>query len=145
MARKAAGWFKDPFKPKRTTRAGGMRRTQYKAQESLPYLGPHTSHPEQLLAAELTRRRIAWESQIDFAGGRSRLGGGMVVDFLLTDTRTIIRVQGVYWHSRAGSTGKDDAQAIYLKGKGYTVIDIFDLDIEDNVRAALDRALGVWR
>jgi very-short-patch-repair endonuclease len=67
------------------------------------------------------------------------------LDFLLPETRTIIRVQGAYWHSRPGSQSKDDSQSIYLRSKGYTVIDIFDLDINNNVRAALDRALGVWR
>jgi very-short-patch-repair endonuclease len=143
--RKAAGWFKVPFKPVRSTRTTGMRRTQIKEPEALPYLGPHTSISEQRLAAELTRRKIRFEFQIEFRGGRSTRGGGMVVDFLLPETRTIIRVQGAYWHSRPGSQSKDDSQSIYLRSKGYTVIDIFDLDINNNVRAALDRALGVWR
>ncbi len=97
-----------------------------------------------MVATELTRRREEWTPQVSFDSGREA-SGGMVVDFLLSVRRIALRVQGVYWHNamRPGVAARDDAQALRLRALGYTVSDVTDLEVNADVRGAVERALNV--
>lgn len=118
----------------------GPRRDQYTFEEPLPALPQGSSKEEQMVARELNRRRIEWEAQVSYAGGRS-VSGGMVVDFVLPAYRSVIRVQGVHWHAETGE--RDIQQKLTLLAQGYRVIDLTDVEIDQDVAGALDRELGM--
>lgn len=136
-------YFKAP-KVKKTSLHKGKKSAAYvMPEEALMDLGPHTSLVESKVARELNRRREEWQSQVANAGGRSR-SGGMVLDFLLPGRNLVLRIQGSYWHGTPGSKWKDDAQSVLLRAQGYRIADLWEYEINENVRAAVARALGEW-
>lgn len=119
----------------------GKRRQVIKITEPLIDLGAHSSSIESMVANELNRRNVIWESQVPFAGGR-QVKGGQVVDFYLPAYNLVIRVQGDYYHTLGVTNARDDAQAIWLKGHGLLVADVWEHDILADVRAAIDVVIG---
>lgn len=96
---------------------------------------------EWLVWRELERRRIPFDYQKEFAGGRTL--GGMVVDFLLRDRPVIIRVQGWAHKSMPETIARDALAAEYLRGLGYRVVDLDEETIKMRLEWALDRELGI--
>lgn len=136
----ATPWLRKALRRPRIT-ARGPRRPVVKQEPDLPYLGPHTSKLERILARELTQRGIRWIPQVQVAGGRKMLGG-MVVDFLLVDFRIWLRPHGEYWHGSTTARARDDLQKLLLEAGGYRVVDIWEGDILRDVKTALDGAIG---
>ena len=84
---------------------------------------------ERIVYRELLKRRLPFDFQSSIEGGRLELGG-MVADFILLDRPVIIRVQGAVWHTGLFPEAKDRAQKAVLQGYGYTVLDLWDWEIE---------------
>ena len=88
----------------------------------------------------LKKRNIPFTAQVNYEGGRGILGG-MSVDFVLFELGLVLRVQGP-WHEMDHARARDEMQRIYLSGRGFNVVDLWQNDIE-NLDAALARTLGV--
>ena len=88
----------------------------------------------------LQARAISFTPQVSYEGGRGILGG-MAVDFLLPDYNAIVRVMGP-WHNLPSARERDALQRTYLTGRGYTVIDLWEEEIE-NLDTALQAKLGI--
>lgn len=86
---------------------------------------------ERIVYKELARRGINFDFQPSVQGGRLQLGG-MVADFILPDRMLVIRVQGTKWHTSFAAGKKDEAQKTILQGYNFTVMDIWDWQIEDD-------------
>lgn len=73
-----------------------------------------------------------WGFQVPLEGGRAGAGGGAVADIFLTAKSTntkagvVVRVNGVYWHTRPGAEPHDRAQQLRLEAKGFAVKDLWD-------------------
>lgn len=96
---------------------------------------------EWLVWRALERRRIPFEYQKTFAGGRTL--GGMVVDFALQDRPAVIRCQGWAHEAMPETRARDTLQAQYLKGLGLRVIDLDEQTIKTQLDWTLDRELGI--
>ena len=95
---------------------------------------------ERKLYYALKKRAITFRTEVNFEGGVGILGG-MRVDFILPDWGMVLRVQGP-WHTFSHAKSRDELQRVYLSGRGFNVVDLFEDDIE-NLDAALARVLGV--
>jgi len=84
--------------------------------------------PERITYKELQTRRIPFDFQSSFFGGRLELGG-MVADFVLLDRPLIIRIQGEYWHSPLPTQRRDAVQRGVLESMGFQVEDLWDYEI----------------
>ena len=108
--------------------------------EPIPFEYQHLSSWEYLVMKALQRHAITFQMQVNYEGGIGILGG-MRVDFLLQDYGAVLRVQGP-WHAMPAARSRDEMQRVYLSGRGFNVIDIFEQDLED-IDAALQQKLGV--
>ncbi len=95
--------------------------------------------PEMMVYSELIRRRIPFAYQkylgdIPFTDETERYRP----DFTLDDYRIIIRVQGVYWHTRPGDAEADARQAQLMTMLGWHVYDLWENDILRDVRKSVD-------
>ena len=95
---------------------------------------------EARVARALQQRAITFTPQVSYAGGSGVLGG-MKVDFLLPDYNAILLVMGP-WHDFPQARARDELQRMYLQARGYTVIELWEQDLED-IDAALQQKLGV--
>ena len=108
--------------------------------EIIPFEYQHLSSWEYKVMKALQQRAITFQMQVSYEGGVGILGG-MRVDFLLQDYGAVLRVQGP-WHNMPTARSRDEMQRVYLSGRGFNVIDIFEQDLED-IDAALQQKLGV--
>ncbi len=88
----------------------------------------------------LKKRSITFSTQVNYEGGKGILGG-MAVDFILFDYGLVLRVMGP-WHTFPNARSRDELQRVYLSGRGFNVVDLWEQDIE-NLDAVLARTLGV--
>lgn len=88
----------------------------------------------------LKKRNIPFTEQVSYEGGRGILGG-MAVDFVLFELGLVLRVMGP-WHTFDNARSRDEMQRIYLSGRGFNVVDLWEADL-DNLDAALAQTLGV--
>lgn len=110
--------------------------------------------PEWLVYQWLVRRGlepgIDFKYQVSVQGGRRKLFGA-VADFIInagpwSPLTMVWRIQTYYWHFSQGPEviANDLQQRLRLEQAGWTVIDVFDLDLEDRnqrdvvLQAALD-------
>jgi len=87
------------------------------------------SELERIVHNWLTRHKISFDFQSSIAGGFYALGGS-VVDFILKDMMVALRVQGTYWHTGVMKEGRDLYQREILEQLGYTVVDLWEADLE---------------
>jgi len=91
--------------------------------------------PERIVFKKLMQRNYLpgadFSFQSSMAGGRLELGG-MVVDFVLTWRRIALRVQGPT-HDEFLRSAKDEEQAATLNSMGYTVLDLNDEIIYNDI------------
>lgn len=98
---------------------------------------------EQIVLNWLARHKITdFEFQSSQMGGHYELGGS-VVDFLSTARGLAWRVQGTYWHSGVEKTGTDVVQRELLESQGWTVVDLWEQDLENPMKVdmVLQKAL----
>lgn len=123
------------------TRIRGPKIKRYLPPEIRLNLGSHTSRLEEKFALELLRRGIPFEAQVSVAGGRV-FAGGAVVDFILPQMKTAIRIQGAYWHGSGLKRASDDAETLKLASLGYRVIDVWEEDIKYRLNWVFDYLIG---
>lgn len=110
--------------------------------------------PEKMVFAELAKRNIPFVFQADwFTEVTSKLDPekrfamlsikGIVPDILLPLYKTVVEVQGEYWHSSPEAIRHDQAKFTVYRAYGYTVIPMWEGDILANVAAQVDRIPGV--
>lgn len=88
----------------------------------------------------LDRNKIEYEFQSSLMGGFFELGGA-VVDVLIPDRNLAWRIMGEYWHRGVEKTGTDTIQREMLEGMGYTVVDLFELDIRERLSETMTKAI----
>lgn len=97
------------------------------------------SIPELIVASWLVKNDIHFTLQEKFFGGVTQAGGA-VVDFLIPERNLIIRVMS-YWHLSGEARSRDEIQKIKLLSEGYTVIDIWEEAIMENLDYVMREAL----
>ncbi len=92
--------------------------------------------PERVFYQALVRRRYVPGADFDFQsslmGGRVFLGG-MVADFIFFTRHLVVRVQGWRWHQSLEATRRDDNQRDVMERMGYTVLDVSDTTVLDEL------------
>lgn len=89
----------------------------------------------------LYNKGIPFDFQSWIIGGFDRQLGDALVDFVLPEQKTLLRVQGAYWHTGVEVEAKDIVQRARLEAMGYTVIDLQEKDIHDRLESTMDLAL----
>ena len=135
-------WLTLPKLKKFPLHPRGPRTKIFQVAEALPYLGPYASTPARKLARALIQHGYSIEAEVPFAGG-NKYEGGMVVDFYLRSMKTVLRVQGTYWHTRPGSSARDDSQSFYLRAHKLRVVDIWESDINTRLDWVLEYQIGI--
>ncbi len=100
---------------------------------------PELSGPELKVFNWLTRHRIPFIPQQNVFGGVTEAGGAKV-DYLLTESSIIIRVQS-YWHDNPQSKARDLLQRVSMEAVGYTVVDVHERQIEINLNRVMRAAV----
>ena len=95
---------------------------------------------EMMVMAWLDKRQIAYEFKSSLLGGFFELGGA-VVDFLLPDRNLAWRVMGEFWHRGVQKSGSDLIQKENLSAMGWTVVDIWSMDLENRFEETMRLAL----
>ena len=107
--------------------------------EIIPFEYQHLSSWEYKVMKALQQRAITFQMQVSYEGGVGILGG-MRVDFLLSDYNLVLRVMGP-WHNFPGARSRDEMQRVYLSGRGFNVVDLWEADLE-NLDQVLAQKLG---
>jgi very-short-patch-repair endonuclease len=84
---------------------------------------------ERIIYKALVERRIEFDFQSSFQGGRRELGG-LAADFVMMDRPVIINPLGQMWHKGTANEVRDAVQNDLLRGMGYEVLMIWDYEIE---------------
>lgn len=108
--------------------------------EPVPFELGWMSSWELKLYYALKKRAITFRTEVNFEGGVGILGG-MRVDFILPDYGMVIRVMGP-WHTFDNARSRDEMQRVYLSGRGFQVVDLWEADL-DNLDQVLSQTLGV--
>lgn len=106
--------------------------------------------PELVTMDWLDTNKIDYEFQVSLFGGRSRAGGGTVLDFLVFDGGEAMAwpVQGEYWHSLSTVARRDRDIFMKLLGadvRGYViraVVMLWEQDIYDKRPGIFQQALA---
>lgn len=106
--------------------------------------------PELVTMDWLNANKIEYEYQVSLFGGRSRRGGGTVLDFLVLYNGEAMAwpVQGEYWHSQKSVAMRDRDIFMKLLGaevRGYTiraVVELWEQDVYDKRPMIFQQALA---
>jgi len=93
----------------------GLGRARFAAARATA-LGATRSLAERQAEELLTVLGLAFETQVPV--------GRWVVDFMLTDSRTVIEVQGTYWHEKPAAKIRDARKRAFLECLGYRMIEL---------------------
>ena len=96
------------------------------------------NHPTQI---ELMVRHVLDAKKI-FYIPEFPIGGRMHVDIYIPSIRTVVEVDGQYWHSRRGAKGRDYRRDIVVKSFGYVVVRLPEEDIKKGAKKALTDGLN---
>lgn len=94
---------------------------------------------EKIVYNWLSKRGILFTAQAPMFGTGEL--GSATVDFILTERRIALRVQGGYWHSTLETSARDLLGREKLTEAGYIVVDVQEKDIMRNVDAVMDLAI----
>ncbi len=108
--------------------------------EPVPFEHQHLSSWEYKVMRALQKRAIPFAMQISYEGGVGILGG-MRVDFVLHEHGVMLRIQGP-WHTMPNARSRDEMQRVYLSGRGFIVVDLWEDDLAD-LDNALQQKIGV--
>lgn len=87
------------------------------------------------------RLNVDFEFQSHLIGGYNRELGDAIVDFVLLKEKIAWRVQGEYWHTSVQEKARDTIQKERLRGLGYTVVDIWETDINERFEYTMQQAI----
>ena len=105
-----------------------------------PKLNSAATKSEFVVHEWLNRKGVSFEFQSQLTGGFYQELGDEKVDFNLTDMNTILRILGTGSH-KTTLGGSDLLQKERLIGLGYTVIDLWEEDLEANLDYTMREAL----
>ena len=94
---------------------------------------------EKIIYNWLTKRGILFQTQVPMFG-ISELGSA-TVDFILTSRNIVIRCMGTYWHSGPEVNARDLLGKEKLTEAGYTVVDVWEMDLARNLDGTLELAI----
>ena len=67
--------------------------------------------------------------------------GSATVDFILTERNIVLRIMGGYWHTGLEVNARDLLGREKLTEAGYTVVDVWEDDINRNLDAVMELAI----
>jgi very-short-patch-repair endonuclease len=82
-----------------------------------------------------------FEFQTQLLGGMGNEKGDAKVDFTLPEKMLALRVQGGYWHTGVEVEAKDVLQKARLSNMGWTVIDLWQNDLELSFNTTMKLAM----
>jgi len=97
------------------------------------YTASHQNNPssvEKKLAEYLIENKISFICQFKYELG--------IADFFIKPN-LIIAVDGDYWHNLPNIKERDKRQTLYLEGQGYTVLHLWEHEINENPEKCIDR------
>ena len=68
--------------------------------------------------------------------------GSATVDFILTERNIVLRIMGGYWHSGLETNARDLLGREKLTEAGYTVVDVWEDDINRNLETTMKLAIA---
>jgi len=68
--------------------------------------------------------------------------GSATVDFILTERNIVLRIMGGYWHTGLEVNARDLLGREKLTEAGYTVVDVWEDDINRNLDAVMELAIA---
>ena len=95
---------------------------------------------EKIVYGWLIKHSILFTAQAPMFGGIGELGSA-TVDFILTARNVAIRTMGGYWHSGLETNARDLLGREKLAEAGYTVVDVWEDDINHNLETTMELAL----
>ena len=96
---------------------------------------------EKIVYGWLIKHSILFTAQAPMFGGIGELGSA-TVDFILTARNVAIRTMGGYWHSGLETNARDLLGREKLAEAGYTVVDVWEDDINRNLDAVMELAIA---
>ena len=97
------------------------------------------NNPEKAIANWLIKHNITFDTQVPLFG----IGelGSATVDFILTERNVAIRAMGGYWHTGLEVNARDLLGREKLTERGFTVVDVWEDDINRNLDATMELAI----
>ena len=96
---------------------------------------------EKIVYGWLIKHSILFTAQAPMFGGVGELGSA-IVDFILTERNIVLRIMGGYWHSGLEVNARDLLGREKLTEAGYTVVDVWEDDINRNLDAVMELAIA---
>jgi len=96
---------------------------------------------EKIVYGWLIKHSILFTAQAPMFGGIGELGSA-TVDFILTARNVAIRTMGGYWHTGLETNARDLLGREKLAEAGYTVVDVWEDDINHNLDAVMELAIA---
>jgi len=95
---------------------------------------------EKIVYGWLIKHSILFTAQAPMFGGIGELGSA-TVDFILTARNVAIRTMGGYWHTGLETNARDLLGREKLAEAGYTVVDVWEDDINHNLETTMELAI----
>lgn len=131
-------------RPRRRRRSGDGRGEAYEVRVRAPkwvdpFPGIYGTVIEKMVMAELYHREVPFHFQynvrdIPFLPGIENWR----VDFYVPSTKTVIEVNGEYWHTLPGAIQKDAFRYAALEAAGYKVVIFWESDVETRLKELCD-------
>ena len=94
---------------------------------------------ERIVYNWLTKKNILFTAQAPMFGAGEL--GSATVDFILTARNIVLRCMGTFWHSGLKTNARDLLGREKLTEAGYTVVDVWEDDINRNLDAVMELAI----
>ena len=95
---------------------------------------------ERIVYHWLIKKNILFTTQVPMFGAGEL--GSATVDFILTARNIVLRIMGTFWHSGLETNARDLLGREKLAEAGYTVVDVWEDDINRNLDATMDLAIA---
>ena len=96
---------------------------------------------EKIVYGWLIKHSILFTAQAPMFGGAGELGSA-IVDFILTERNIVLRCMGTFWHSGLETNARDLLGREKLTEAGYTVVDVWEDDINRNLETTMKLAIA---
>ena len=95
---------------------------------------------EKVIASWLMKHDIAFQTQVPMFG----IGelGAATVDFVLIERNIVLRCMGTFWHTGLETNARDLLGREKLAEAGYTVVDVWEDDINHNLETTMELAIA---
>ena len=96
---------------------------------------------EKIVYGWLIKHSILFTAQAPMFGGVGELGSA-IVDFILTERNIVLRCMGTFWHTGLEVNARDLLGREKLTEAGFTVVDVWEDDINRNLDATMEFAIA---